>query len=125
MAVTPNALSRPPFDLIGIVDEFNRPRSVLGLIPLPVSISIASGNLCLGNIGTYSKMDFTAVGLPVSMAAWLVRKADNHCPCISQETYELVRGRFEFAPGNPRTVELRGIGRREVWDVIGRKQETH
>ena len=109
-------------DLIAVVEEFNRPRAVLGLRQLPVSIGIATGNLFLGNVGTYHKMDFTAIGAPVNLAARLVRQADVRWPCVSQETYESVRDRFEFAPGNPRVLELLGIGRHEVWDVIGRKK---
>ena len=112
-------------DLLAVVEAFNRPRAVLGLRPLPVALGAASGSLFLGNVGTYSRMDFTAVGVPVNLAARLVRQADNGWPCISQETYELVRDRFEFAPGNPRTLDLRGIGRRDVWDVIGRKSGSN
>ena len=121
-AVHADRATEAALELVGIVEQFNRPRAVLGLRQLPVSIGVASGSLFLGNIGTYHKMDFTAVGVPVNLAARLVREADSRWPCLSQETYELVRDRFEFAPGNPRTVELRGIGRRDVWDVTGCKK---
>jgi serine/threonine protein kinase/class 3 adenylate cyclase/Tfp pilus assembly protein PilF len=109
-------------DMMAVVSAFNRPRAVLGLRQLPVRIGIASGSLFLGNIGTYYKMDFTAVGMPVNLAARLMRQGDNQRPCISLETFEMVRDRFEYAPGNPRAVDLSGIGRREVWDVISRKK---
>jgi class 3 adenylate cyclase/predicted Ser/Thr protein kinase/Tfp pilus assembly protein PilF len=109
-------------ELLAVVEAFNRPRAVLGLRQLPGRIGIASGSVFLGNVGTYHKMDFTAVGVPVNLASRLVREADSRWPCISQETYELVHDRFEFAPGSPRTLELRGIGRRDVWDVVGRKK---
>jgi adenylate cyclase len=109
-------------DLNAVVHAFNRPRAVLGLRQLPLRIGIATGSMFLGNIGTYYKMDFTAVGMPVNLASRLLRHANGDQPCISQETYEMVRDRFEFAPGNPRTVDLPGIGRREVWDVAGRKK---
>jgi len=33
-----------------------------------------------------------------------------------------VKERFEFKAGNPRTVEPKGIGKCEVWDVVGRKK---
>ena len=98
------------------------PREVLGLRLLPARVGIASGTVFLGNIGTYQKMDFTAVGTPVNIASRLVRQGDTLAPCISQETRELVGERFLFKPENPRPVELKGIGRREVWDVIGRKE---
>ena len=108
-------------DLIGVADEVNRPRVVLGLAQLPVQVGVASGTVFLGNIGTYQKMDFTAVGNPVNLAVRLVRQADCLSPCISREVHEMVGNRFAFAPGNPRIIDLEGIGRREVWDVIGRQ----
>ena len=43
-----------------------------------------------------------------------MRQGDGELPCISRETYELVRDRFDFKEGNPRTVDLRNIGPREV-----------
>jgi class 3 adenylate cyclase len=111
-------------DLVAVVEEFNRPRAVLGLRQLPVRIGIATGNMFLGNIGTYRRMDFTAVGAAVNLAGRLMRHADPKAPCISQETYEQVRDRFTFAPGGPRSLELADIGRREVWDVTGRREGT-
>jgi adenylate cyclase len=110
-------------DLFKVIAEFNRPREVLGLRLLPARIGVASGPVSLGNIGTYHKMDFTAVGPPVNMSARLMRQGDDSTPCISQETADLVQGRFTFKPDSPRTVDLKDIGRRQVWDVTGRSRE--
>jgi class 3 adenylate cyclase/tRNA A-37 threonylcarbamoyl transferase component Bud32 len=107
-------------DLLAVCSEFNRPRLILGLRQLPVRIGVASGVVCLGNIGTYRKMDFTAVGPPVNLASRLMREADVTAPCISQETRELAGDRFVYREGSPRVVDLTGIGQRSVWDVIGR-----
>jgi serine/threonine protein kinase/class 3 adenylate cyclase len=109
-------------ELLAMVEEFNRPRAVLGLVQLPVRIGIASGPVCLGNIGTYQKMDFTAVGNPVNLASRLVRQAETSSPCISKHTRELVGDRFRYADGSPRTLDLGNLGRHEVYDVVGRKQ---
>jgi serine/threonine protein kinase/class 3 adenylate cyclase len=109
-------------ELLAVVEEFNRPRAVLGLQQLPVRIGVASGPLCLGNIGTYQKMDFTAVGNPVNLASRLVRQAETSSPCISKETRDLVGDRFRYAPGSPRTLDLGSLGRHEVYDVVARKQ---
>jgi class 3 adenylate cyclase/tetratricopeptide (TPR) repeat protein len=108
-------------DLVKVVEEFNRPREVLGLRLLPARIGIASGGVFVGNIGTYHKMEFTAVGAPVNLAARLMRQGDVNAPCISRETRELLRDDFVFREGCPRVLDLPGIGRREVWDVAGRK----
>src|SRR5207248_1243731 len=109
-------------DLIAVAAEFNQPRQLLGLRLLPAEIGVASGAVCLGNIGTYRKMSFTAVGTSVNTACRLMRETEKEsgAPCISRETYDLVRDRFLFKPDNPRVVALKNIGRREVWDVIGR-----
>jgi adenylate cyclase len=109
-------------ELMAVVEEFNRPRAVLGLQQLPVRIAVATGPVCLGNIGTYEKMDFTAVGNPVNLASRLVRQTEGGLVCVSRETRELLGERFSFAEGNPRVLDLQGIGRREVYDVTGRKQ---
>jgi serine/threonine protein kinase/class 3 adenylate cyclase len=110
-------------DLLKISGTYNLPREVLDLRLLPIRIGIASGVVFLGNIGTYRKMDFTAVGTPANLASRLMRQTDTNAICISRETKELLRDRFVFQPGNPRTVDLRGMGVREVWDVIGRKKD--
>jgi class 3 adenylate cyclase/predicted Ser/Thr protein kinase len=109
-------------ELLAVVEEFNRPRAVLGLQQLPVRIGVASGAVCLGNIGTYQKMDFTAVGHAVNLASRLVRQAETSRLCISKQTRDLVGDRFSYAPGSPRTIDLGTLGRHEVHDVIGRKQ---
>src|SRR5205807_2535676 len=96
---------------------------ILGQRLLPAGVGIASGAVYLGNVGTYQKMDFTAVGQTVNLASRLVRESDLSCPCVSQETYLLVRDFFEFRDPGPRRVDLRGLGARDVWDVVGRKKE--
>jgi class 3 adenylate cyclase/tetratricopeptide (TPR) repeat protein len=109
-------------DLVAKMAEFNRPRELLGLAVLPAETGVASGPVFLGNIGTYRNLRFTAVGAACNLASRLMRQGDGELPCVSRETYELVRDRFDFKEGNPRTVDLKNIGSREVWDVVGRKQ---
>src|SRR5262249_37180974 len=104
-------------DLLHVVDEFNRPRRVLGLIPLPGRSAVASGTVFLGTIVTYRKMDFTAVGNAVNLAARLVGHAEVGQPCVSRETRDLLGDRFSFAPANPRALDLGTMGARQVWDV--------
>lgn len=111
-------------DMLGVLEEFNRPREVLGLRLMPVSIGIASGPVCVGNIGTYHKMDFTAVGAAVNLASRLMRQGEPGVVCISQETYELVRDRFTFHGDGPRIVELKDIGSRPAWDVRARRADA-
>src|SRR5439155_9326751 len=104
-------------ELMAVVEEFNRPRAILGLQQLPVRIAVASGPACLGNVGTYQKMDFTAVGNAVNLASRLVRQAQGSHPFITRETRQLVGERFSYAPASPRVLDLGTLGRHEVWDV--------
>ncbi len=99
--------------------EFNRPREVFGLPPLAARIGVSTGEVVLGNVGTYDKMDFTALGTTVNLAARLQTEAEPGWPCVCPATCEAVRDRFRFARENPRTVTLKGLGCQQVWDVVG------
>jgi serine/threonine protein kinase/class 3 adenylate cyclase len=108
-------------DLVAALDEFNRPRRFLGAGLFHARVGIASGDLLLGNVGTYQKMDFTAIGATVNLAGALRNEAEPGLPLISRGTYELVRERFVYQEGNPRTVSVARVGIVDVWDVLRRK----
>jgi class 3 adenylate cyclase len=104
------------------LDEFNRPRQVLGLHPLRGRVGVSTGEVFLGNVGTYDKMDFTALGTTVNLAARLQPEARLGQPCISHATYERVLEGFVFRNEHPRTVRLKGLKPQKVWDVVGEKK---
>jgi class 3 adenylate cyclase len=99
--------------------EFNEPRELLGLPPFGVRIGVATGEVVLGNVGTYDKIDFEAIGTTCNLGARLEGRAVPGTPCISAGTHEAVGDRFEYKPGSPRTESLKGIGDQLVWDVVG------
>jgi class 3 adenylate cyclase len=107
-------------DLMAALQEFNRPREVLGLPLFQARISVNTGGVCLGNVGTYHKLDFTAVGTAVSLASRLLHWAEPGLPCISRATRESIGDGFVYQPDNPRIVLPTGLGPCEVWDVVGR-----
>jgi class 3 adenylate cyclase/predicted Ser/Thr protein kinase/Tfp pilus assembly protein PilF len=109
-------------DLVLALEEFNRPRELLALPCFHVRIGLASGDLLLGNVGTYRKMDFTAIGATVNLAGALRNEAEPGVPCVSRGTYEVVRERFRYRSAAPRSVSVAGFGPVEVWDVIGRNE---
>jgi class 3 adenylate cyclase/Tfp pilus assembly protein PilF len=110
-------------DLMESLDEFNRPRIVLGLKPLNIRIGVSTGEVFTGNVGTYQKMDFTAIGSTANLAARLQSEAEPGLPCISRDTYnQLPQGAFIFKTGCPRTVSPKGLGEQQVWDVIEKLQ---
>jgi class 3 adenylate cyclase/predicted Ser/Thr protein kinase len=108
-------------ELVSALEEFNRPRQVLELPLFHLRIGINSGEVVLGNVGTYQKMDFTAIGATVNLAGALRNESEAGLPCISRATYEMVRERFACSAGSPRKVMLSVFGEVEVWDVTGRK----
>jgi class 3 adenylate cyclase len=108
--------------LMAALREFNRPRKVLDLPPFSARVGIATGGVSLGNVGTYHKLDYTAIGHTVNLAARLQGEAEEYLPCINRETYQLVAERFKFKSDQPRPVNPKGIGACDVWDVIGHKE---
>ena len=108
---------RAALALIGAVEEFNPPRGLLDLPIFQVRIGIASGDVLLGNVGTYHKMDFTAIGSTVTLAAALRNEATPQVPSISRSTRELVREMFAYQPTSPREIHFIGLGPVPVWDV--------
>jgi adenylate cyclase len=109
-------------DLMAALQEFDRPREILGLQRFKARIGITTGSAFLGNVGTYHKIDFTVLGPPVTLASRLLNWAEPGLPCISRDTYELLPDRFVYRQDNPRTVQPPGAGACEVWDVAGRKK---
>src|SRR5207237_3567487 len=83
-------------DLQEALARFNQPRLSLGLSPFVARIGISTGEVFLGNVGTYDKMDYTAIGTTANLGARLESEAEPGFPCISRETYELVQTRFTF-----------------------------
>lgn len=110
--------------LIGSLKEFNSPREVLGLQPLNVRIGISTGEVFVGNVGTYDKMDHTAIGTTANLAARLQSESDPSQPCVSRSTYQLVREQFVFRQDQPRLVNLKGLGSEEAWDVVAPKMAS-
>lgn len=108
-------------DVSNAVADFNAPRELLGLRPLSVRTGVSTGEVFIGYVGTYRKMDFTAIGAAVNLAARLQTEAGPGVPAISSATHEQVSDDFEFSPHSPRMATLKGLGIREVWDVTARR----
>jgi adenylate cyclase len=113
-------------ELLAVLEDFNRPRELLGLRLLHARVGVATGPVCVGNIGTYGKMDFTAVGPAVHLAERLMRTGASEpgTVCVSQETHDLVSDRFNFRADQPRILELKNLGSRPAWDVAARRPDA-
>jgi class 3 adenylate cyclase len=72
--------------------ELNRERRRLGLWEIQVRIGIHTGEAIIGNIGSYEKMDYTAIGSTVNLAQRLEAYARPNTVLISKATYQYVSG---------------------------------
>lgn len=106
------------FELYQALDRFNRPRRLLGLDEFECRIGISSGELVMGNVGTYERLGYTAIGATVNFAARIQHEALPGTPCVSQTTWEHVRGEFQASADSPRRLQLKGLGERLVWDIL-------
>jgi class 3 adenylate cyclase/tetratricopeptide (TPR) repeat protein len=108
-------------DMNESIRRFNEPREKLLKLPvLAARIGISTGDAYLGNVGTYDKMDFTALGKAVNLGARLEPAAVPGEPCISRATREQIGDQFVFRDPNGREIKAKGFEPElvRVWDVI-------
>ncbi len=86
----------------------------------PIGIGISTGETMMGNFGSVRRLEYTAIGRDVNLAARLCGAAEADQTLISQATYEVVKD-FIAADEMPR-VHLKGIeGEVACWNVRGLK----
>jgi adenylate cyclase len=73
---------------------------------LPVGVAVNAGPAFMGNVGTGTVVDLTAVGDPVNTAARLQAEASAGEVLLSDDVYAEVGDRFPNAP--PRLLQVRG-----------------
>lgn len=112
------------WEMMEAIDGFNAPRRVLALPVLCARVGVNTGAVFLGNVGTYHKIDFTAIGTTTNMASRIQHEGVVGVPCISASTHEQVKDHFVFGAGSPRTAHLKGLGEKILWDVTGRRGEA-
>ncbi len=82
---------------------------VKGQRALQIGMAVHTGTAVVGNIGSEQKMDYTAIGRTVNVAARLEAKTKefNTCGLVSADTYQAVRDRFDFEQIG--SIQLRGV----------------
>ena len=90
-----------------------------GLEPIEVGIGIDSGICSVGNFGSREKIEFTAVGVPVNVAARL-ESISNGEILITEKNYEKIKDKINVSFFGE--FELKNIeGKVRVYNVLGFK----
>ncbi len=76
-------------------------------LPLQVRMGITTGFCTVGNFGSSSQLAYTIMGTPVNLASRLQSHAKPGVIMISEDTYQLVKDRFECVIQPP--IEVKGI----------------
>lgn len=90
-------------------------------LPLPaIGVGVSTGETMMGNFGSVRRLDYTAIGRDVNLAARLCAAAEGDQTLISQATYTLVE-RWVVADPVP-ALHLKGIGGDVLsWNLRGLK----
>jgi adenylate cyclase len=87
-------------------------------VEVNVGIGIHTGNVVVGNIGSYLRVDYTAIGDTVNTAARIESQTKKGQIHVSQQVYELTVQYFEFDEGEDRMFKGKSHPIR-VYEVLG------
>lgn len=65
-------------------------------VEVSIGIGVNTGNVVIGNIGSYLRMDYTAIGDNVNIAARIEANTVANQTLVSEVTYELTKERFDY-----------------------------
>lgn len=113
------------------LDIVNRSRVSKGLVPLQMGLGVDSGEVIVGNMGSKSRMEFTAVGDSVNIASRLADLARGGEIIISESVYGSIKDNVIAEPMHamvikgferPLTlyslVDLRGRWKEDVEEIV-------
>ena len=69
-----------------------------GIVPTPVGIGIATGDLIAGEVGSKERADYTVMGKAANLGARICSAAQGGQLLVCDETYRLVEGRVKSRP---------------------------
>lgn len=72
---------------------------------LAIGVGIVTGEVIVGSVGGANRLDYTAIGAPVNLAARLCSAAEPHETLLNDVTFEAVRGLVAAEPAPPIAVK--------------------
>ncbi|HEV8145860.1 MAG TPA: adenylate/guanylate cyclase domain-containing protein [Bryobacteraceae bacterium] len=122
----PNAMlaARASLDMMAKLHELNLGWEAAGLPTLDIGIGLNTGEVIFGNVGTGKKVDFTAIGDGVNLAARLesANKEYHTHIIVSQSTRNELGDAAEVTPLGSITVKGKTVGV-EIFELTGLKAE--
>ncbi len=103
-------------DILSAIIKINLPYQILSLDIVWPYISISTGEIFLGNIGSYERTYPTIMGEVVDLVLEL-QKAKSNYICVSQQTYDLVKTDFKFSDASPLTITINNT-QQPYWELI-------
>lgn len=94
---------------------------VTGRPTIGVGIGIHTGDVVLGQIGSYDRKDYTAIGSHMNFAARLMSVAGPQQIIISEKTYLRLDGKVTARRVGP--FEIKGFGHHQAYLVEGRSPD--
>lgn len=92
-------------------------------VEVNVGIGIHTGNVVVGNIGSYLRVDYTAIGDNVNIAARIESQTKKGQVHVSEHVYELTKSYFLFDEGEDRMFKGKSHPIR-VYEVLGIRDEA-
>lgn len=101
--------------------SFNKEWEATGRPRLEIGVGVHTGEVVLGQIGSYDRKDFTAIGANMNFAARLMSVAGPRQIIISERTFRGLNGKIAARRIGP--FEIKGFGAAQVFLIEGYSPE--